>query len=507
MAHSSFLDKLSGQEYGRLWAWGNKPKQKGEYEIASPCHMSDLPQSHLEPILVEEATKLGAKFLFHTEFISISQDDAGVSTVLLDRTTNKSFIVRSSYVLGCDGARSAVVRSLGIQITGKQLNTAFNVHMEADLTKYICHRPGSLNWVLNPEAPEWSAVGNFRMVRPWTEWVVSMHPANKDGERFAPNEADIIKRLHQMIGDESVPIRILSTFEWTINDQVADSWQDRRILCIGDAVHRHPPINGLGSNTCISDAFNIAWKLAYVIKGVGNPRLLQSLTNERKPVGDFIVRRANAGMEAHRRLWAAIGLTQEERQKALELLSEDSTPGRQKRDEWTAALEAIDAEVQALGIQMNQIYTGSPAVVAEPEDLAPDFAFLDPVKELMISTYPGYHLPHVWLAKDGQSARESILDLAGHGQFTLFTGIGGDCWLSAAKALTCSSWGIKIVGYKIGYGGDYMDCYREWATIRGVEESGVVLVRPDHFVAWRSFHRNDAAEEKLREVMEKILGF
>lgn len=199
MAHSSFLERLSGQEYGRLWAWGNKPKQKGAYEIASPCRMSDLPQSHLEPILVEEATKLGAEFCFSTEFVSVAQDDTGVSTVLRYRNTQETYTVRSSYLIGGDGARSGVVSALGIPISGRQINTAFNVHIQADLTKYIAHRPGSLNWVLNTEAPDWSAVGNFRMVRPWTEWVVSMHPAVKDGERFAPTEEDVIKRLHQIM--------------------------------------------------------------------------------------------------------------------------------------------------------------------------------------------------------------------------------------------------------------------------------------------------------------------
>ncbi|CBF84430.1 hypothetical protein AN9029.2 [Aspergillus nidulans FGSC A4] len=507
MAHSSFLDKLTGQEYGRLWAWGNKPQQKGEYEVASPCHMSDLPQSHLEPILVDEAKKLGAQFRFYTEFVSVTQDESGVSTILRDRESEKTYMVRSNYLLGCDGARSAVVSALGIPITGRQINTAFNVHIQADLTKYIAHRPGSLNWILNPEAPDWSAVGNFRMVRPWHEWVVSMHPASKNGKRFTPTEADIIKRLHQMIGDTSIPIKVLSTFEWTINDQVADYWQRDRILCIGDAVHRHPPINGLGSNTCLSDAFNIAWKLAYVIKGIAKPALLETLSVERKPVGDGIVRRANTGMEAHRNLWSIIGLTPEDRQNALSLLSEDSPAGQQKRKDWANALEAIDAEVQALGIQMNQFYVGSPGVIAEPDDLPPDFGALDPIKELKVSTYPGYHLPHIWLSKNGQSERESTLDLAGHGRFALFTGVGGDCWISAAKALTASAWGVEVVGYKVGFGGDYMDCYREWAQVRGVDEDGVVLVRPDHFIAWRYPRRSDDAEARLRCVLEKILGF
>ena len=506
MAHSSFLDKLTGQEYGRLWAWGNKPKQKGDYEIASPCTMSDLPQSHLEPILVEEAEKLGAEFRFYTEFVSVTQDESGVSTVLRDRNTGQSYTVRSLYLIGCDGARSSVVSALGIPISGRQINTAFNVHIRADLTKYIAHRPGSLNWILNPEAPDWSAVGNFRMVRPWYEWVVSMHPATKDGNRVAPTEEAIIKRLHQMIGDNTVSIEVLSTFEWTINDQVADYWQKDRILCIGDAVHRHPPINGLGSNTCLSDAFNVAWKLAYVLKGVAKPVLLETLSVERKPVGDAIVRRANTGMEAHRKMWSIIGLTLEDRKKALALLAEDSSAGREKREIWAHALEAIDAEVQALGIQMNQVYLNSPSIIAEPDDLPPDFSSLDPIKDQMISTYPGYHLPHVWLAKDGQSPRLSTLDLAGHGRFTVFTGVGGDCWIAAAQSLA-SPWGVDIVGYKIGIDCDYMDCYREWGRVRGVEEDGIILVRPDHFVAWRYPRRSSQAESQLRDVLERILFF
>jgi 2-polyprenyl-6-methoxyphenol hydroxylase-like FAD-dependent oxidoreductase len=122
------------------------------------------------------------------------------------------------------------------------------------------------------------------MVRPWIEFVVSMHPMSKDGKSFEPQNQDLLKRLHQMIGDETVPIEILSSYRWSINDQVARYWQKGRVLCIGDA------INELGSNTCVSDAFSLTWKLAYVLKGFAAPLLLETLTIERKPVGDAIVR-------------------------------------------------------------------------------------------------------------------------------------------------------------------------------------------------------------------------
>jgi 2-polyprenyl-6-methoxyphenol hydroxylase-like FAD-dependent oxidoreductase len=219
----------------------------------------------LEPVLVEAATKAGAEFRFSTEFIKFEETADGMITTLRDRATKKEYTIKSQYLIGADGARSAVLDALKIPVIGRQLNNAFNIHIKADLSKYISNRPGSLNWIQNPDAPGWSAVGNFRMVRPWTEWVVSMHPATKNLDTMQPSEENIRSRLHQMIGDDTVDITILSTFSWTINDQVAERWQQSRILCIGDTTHRHPPINGLGSNTCISDAFSLAWKLAYVV--------------------------------------------------------------------------------------------------------------------------------------------------------------------------------------------------------------------------------------------------
>ena len=505
MQHTSWLDKLAGEEYGRIWAWGNKPTEKGQYEIASPCVMSDLPQSVLEPILVAEAGRCGGEVRFSTEFIGLQQDGEGVLTTLRDRVTGHEYTVRSRYVIGADGARSPVLNVLGIPITGKQINTAFNVHIKADLTKYIAHRPGSLNWVLNTEAPEWSAVGNFRMVRPWTEFVVSMHPAGKDLGTFDPDQEAIRKRLHQMIGDDTVPIEILSTFSWTINDQVADSYQQGRVLCIGDAVHRHPPINGLGSNTCISDAFNLAWKLAYVLKGWANETLLDTLTPERKPVGDGVVRRANQGMEYHRQIWALLGLDNESRQRNIATLKSATPEGACQREQLRKAFAMTDLEVQALGIQMNQIYNATSAVVAEDGDIAPDLSSINLVKELVVSTYPGFHLPHVWLAADGQSPRISNLDLCGKGGFTLFTGIGGGAWLDAARSVTEHS-GFPVRGYSIGMGCDFLDCYQDWFKNRGVGEDGVVLVRPDHFVAWRQRDMNAEPRARLVEVLERILG-
>lgn len=506
MQHTSWTNTLGGEEYGRLWAWGNKPSQKGDYIAASPCAMSDIPQNRLEPLLVQEATKAGAEFRFNTEFARFTQRSTGVETVLRNGETGVEYTATSQYLVGADGARSPVLDALGIPITGRQANTAFNVHIKADLSKYMKNRPGSLNWVLNTDAPDWSAVGNFRMVRPWDEFVVSMHPATKDPTTFEPTHESILARLHSMIGDDSVPIEILSCFSWPIDNMVADRWQAGRVLCIGDATHRHPPINGLGSNTCISDAFNLAWKLAYVVKGWASPSLLGTLDLERKPVGDAIVRRANAGMEAHRMLWGVLGLDPQSRKRATDLLQSAALAGAVMRRRLREAIEATEDEVQALGIQMNQVYLGSSATLAEPGDTPPDFSELKKLREVMITTYPGYHLPHVWLAAHGCSPRVSTLDLCGRGAFTLFTGIGGESWVEAAQAISREDGGVQVRGYAVGFRRDYIDCYRDWERVRGVEESGVVLVRPDHFVAWRCSEVVECPLDKLRGVLRTILG-
>ena len=174
MQNTTWSHSLAGEEYGRMWAWGNKPSERHNYDTASPCSMTDLPQSFLEPLLIDAAREHGAQFNFSTELVTFEDLGDVVRTRLRDRSDGTEYDVVSQYLIGADGARSTVIERLGIPITGKQLNTAFNVHIRADLAKYLAHRPASLNWILNPDAPDWSATGNFRMVRPWDEFVVSM---------------------------------------------------------------------------------------------------------------------------------------------------------------------------------------------------------------------------------------------------------------------------------------------------------------------------------------------
>src|SRR3954471_17536432 len=92
---------------------------------------------------------------------------------------------------------------------------------------------------------------------------------------------------------------------------------DKDSFCLGDAVHRHPPFNGLGSNTCIQDAFNLAWKIDYVMSGKAGPKLLESFSKERQPVGTNIITRAIQGLRDHIHWQKALGILEQDVAKAL----------------------------------------------------------------------------------------------------------------------------------------------------------------------------------------------
>ena len=88
-------------------------------------------------------------------------------------------------------------------------------------------------------------------------------------------------------------MEITGTSLWGNNEMYATHLQSGRVFCVGDAIHRHPPSNGLGSNTSIQDSYNLAWKLAAVLRGQAGPALLDTYSAERAPVARQIVQRAN----------------------------------------------------------------------------------------------------------------------------------------------------------------------------------------------------------------------
>lgn len=283
----------------------------------------------------------------------------------------------------------------------------------------------------------------------------------------------------------------------------------RNRYCFGDATHRHPPFNGLGSNTCIQDAFNLAWKVAYVEAGKAGAALLDSFSTERQPVGKDVITRANQGLRDHTGWMEAMGMLEDDRAVRARMLAEFEDPGpvgRKKRAAFQRGIETTTSEFQGLGIEMNQRYDapGAAVYLGDEQGGAPPMP-QDPVKQLQISTYPGKRLPHAWLNKRVPVTKFSTIDLAGHRRFTLFTGPGGHEW-KAAAAKVSNILGVEIKAYSIGWKQDVEDVYFDWANRREVDEDGCVLARPDRFVAWRAKTMIPDAAAKLETVMRKVLS-
>ena len=520
MMHTRWCHSMAGQEFARIYSWGNDPNRKGDYELASPCQPCDLPQTLLEPVLVRHATTHGFKCRWNTSLVSFCDlgPGAGVVTTLRDDLTGQEYQIRSKYLFGADGARSRVVSQLQLPLLGKAGGgPAINVLVRADLSHLVQHRKGNLHWVMQPDSlhRDFAQMAIVRMVKPWYEWMFILLP-KPDWDGSEPTNDQYLQQVQAFIGDESIPVQILGISKWFINETVAEQYSSGNVFCLGDAVHRHPPFNGLGSNTCIQDAFNLAWKIAYVDKGKAAPSLLSTYSTERQPVGHSVIVRANNGFREHSRIWDALGMlmeTVEDRRVAMNQLSEPSIKGRERRKALRNAVQNSCHEFHGLGIEMNQTYTGM-GVYADDEQSPFTFtgrAAEDPILYHMRGTYPGRRLPHAWLNRRvPNQAPTSTIDLAGKGAFTLFTGLGGTSWLMAGMAIERQlPGGVRMNVHSIGIGQDWEDVYGEWEAVREVHESGVILVRPDRFVAWRAQECSGDPKDcelKLMTVMQKVLG-
>ncbi|WP_349371784.1 FAD-dependent monooxygenase [Salinarimonas sp.] len=505
MGNNVFCASLAGEELGRMLSWGNAPHSKAEHLLSSPCEMNDLPQTFMEPILFKTACSRGAQARMSTEYLSHVQDAEGVTTTCRDRLSGREFQVRSKYLVGADGGRSLVAEHAGLPFEGKMgVGGSMNIIFKADLSKYVAHRPSVLYWVVQPGADVGGiGMGLVRMVRPWNEWLI-VWGYDIDGPEPVVDEAFATKVAHDLIGDDTIPIEITSVSTWTVNDMYATKVMNGRVFCMGDAIHRHPPSNGLGSNTSIQDGFNLAWKLAMVLKGQAGPALLDSYDAERAPVAKQIVKRANRSIEEFGPIFQALGLLETkdpvEMQANMDKRADSGPDAEAQRAALREAIAAKVYEFDCHGVEMNQRYRSG----AVTTDDAPEPAFADdPELHDQPTTYPGARVPHVWLYRGAQTL--STLDVTGKGRFTLLTGIGGEGWLEAA-ARVGEALGIEIAACRIGPRCDFEDHLGAWARAREVRDSGCVLVRPDQHVAWRSetIAADPAAE--LTRVLTTILA-
>ncbi|AGI68654.1 putative 3-[3-hydroxy-phenyl]propionate/3-hydroxycinnamic acid hydroxylase [Octadecabacter antarcticus 307] len=504
MANTVFCTSLAGQELGRVQPWGNHPARLAEYTMFSTTSMCDLPQTYMEPLLVSNALKRGADVRFNTFFQPFVETSDGISVQAEDRLTGAPFDIRAKYLVGADGGNSLVAEQAGLSFEGAMgIVGSTNIEFEADLSALTVHRPSVLYCVIQPGSDVGGVgMGFLRMVRPWNKWLIVY---GYDFDAGPPEMMDDYATgiIRSLTGLPDLAPKITGTSLWTVNNYWETELSKGCVFCVGDAVHRHPPTNGLGSNTSMQDSYNLAWKLALVLKGTAAPALLDSYNAERAPVAAQIVSRAIRSIQEYGPIFGALGLgpdvDKDATTESIAQLSDASAKAHERREAFRNELDAKSYEYNAHGVEMNQRYV-SGAVIP---DRIPNSSTRDAELFHIPTTSPGAKLPHAWL--EDKTNLLSTLDLVGQEEFTLLTGIEGEACVDAADTLA-KRHKLPLSAYMIGRGQQYQDLYGDWQQLREVREVGCILVRPDGYVAWRSTGIASRPDEALSAVLGEVLS-
>jgi len=310
-----------------------------------PLSIADFPTRHpyvlaiwqnqIEQILADWADEHPVNRYRGREVTGFAQDDDGVDVMLSDGST-----LRAQYLVGCDGGRSTVRKTAGIDFAGWDATTSWliaEVEWRAEP-----------EWGLRTDASGTHAIA--KMDGPVQARIVltELSP-DAVGE---PTLADVSARLTEVYGTDFGVHSPTWISRFTDMTRQAVSYRERRVLLAGDAAHVHPPMGGQGLNIGVQDAMNLGWKLAQVVKRVSPESLLDSYHAERHPVAARVLQNTMAQVALRR---------QDERSNALG----DMLSGFLAMDE---PRKALVAEMSGLGLRY-ELGEGHPLLGRRMPDL------------------------------------------------------------------------------------------------------------------------------------------
>ncbi|MGY2614366.1 FAD-dependent oxidoreductase [Bacillus pretiosus] len=440
----------------RATQYGNDEKLLQKIEEISPSKQTACYQITLEEMMLQEARTLGGEISFYHELVSYEQNEQGVIATIRNRKTEEESIIYCDYVIAADGAKSKIREQLGISTEGRGTIGGYymNIYFEVDLSEFIQGDAFGFTMVLHPEV-----LGALIPVDNERRWIyhVSYDPLKGEGpEDFTIERCKQI--IQTAIGSTNVEPEIVSVLPWEATESTATKFQDNRIFLVGDSAHIMPPTGGFGSNTGIQDAHNLAWKLAAVIKGKANPKLLETYHKERYPVAKLTTEYASS------------------------LLFRAAS-----REE--GSLNNMDG----LAVTVGYHYCS--------EAIVDDSATPHRMDIVELNGRPGTRAPHFCGTYDGKEI--SILDLLGN-DFVLLIGAENHAWAECAQDVSYEL-GINIKVYRVGLTGDFIAQENVFRELYGIENEGVVLIRPDGFIGWRSEKAVVNPDVILEEVMSNLL--
>ena len=443
-------------------------------EMTGSWSAAELPhrvsQKFVEQVLRRQAESMASNEIrYGWTLESFQQDDAGVLATVRQTEGGQPQQVKANFLIGADGARSFVRRELGIEwggVTGIQRE-----FMGGKMFAIYLRAPTFLNVLRHPKAWMYVAVNNQRrsfMASVDGKSEYAFHAALKPGEDADSwTEADARAVFQEAVG-ANIPIEILSMGTWLAGHAlVAQRFQQGRVFIAGDAAHLFTPTGGLGYNTAIEDAVNLAWKLANVLRGNSPLSLLDTYEAERKPLAE-----RNTG---YARLFAdSVGLF-----VAKPELDEDSENGKAERQMASEHLNRhARLEFNIPGVTFGGRYEKSPVIVHDGAVLPSD----EPNKYVATAS-PGGRPPHVWF-EDGQS----LFDLF-HSEWTLLA-LGSDA--PSTDELERAAQSVKM---------DLRVVRIPQNALRDLYEAPLVLIRPDQIVAWRG-----ASDKGAQQILSQVMG-
>ncbi len=411
----------------------------------SPQNKQRCPQIWCDPLLERNLRRFPSVTVRRPHSLErFEQGPDGVLATVCDIGTNTRYPVRAQYMIACDGADSPVREALGIGIEGDpMLSYSINIIFRLPGFRRIHNKGDAERYILVGPEGTW---GNITVIDGRDNWRITLIGSREKQDLQALDAQAVVKRA---LGRDDIAFEILAVTPWRRREQIAKRMREGRVFLAGDAVHAMSPTGGFGMNTGASDAVDIGWKLEAVLRGWGDPKLLDTYDSERRE----IALRNTRGAAQNFRLWLAP-------QDCSRIL--DATPGGEalRREVGAHLKSALNVEWDPWGIHMGYRYENSPICVPDGTPPTPD----DP-KTYVPTARPGSRAPHAWMA-DGRST----LDLFGRGFVLLRFAERDVAGLSNAARLA----GVPVEVI------DMRD-----PRIAGLYEQALVLVRPDGHVAWR----------------------
>ncbi|HEX3088858.1 MAG TPA: FAD-dependent monooxygenase, partial [Ilumatobacteraceae bacterium] len=383
------VETLAGREIAQYI-----PNINGGVADISPARRLFMPQQVLEPLLLQRAQEFGARFQYSTELVRYEQDDTGVTATVRNVNDGTEDQIRARYMVACDGNRSPIRESLGIEMIGHGLlSRSVTIYFRADCSEALRGRNLGVIYVNNPQVRgffrlEKTGLGGFLV-------VFTVGDINDPGARFVADTVTdemAVQLVRDAVGDQALHVDVLDVDKWRAVAEAADTFQKGRIFIAGDAAHTMPPTGGFGGNTGIQDAHNLAWKLALVLQGKAGAALVDTYDQERQPAGRQAIE------QAYNRYVT--------------------------RSDPDLGTEGMHEAIPDMHVEFNRYR--STAVVADPGYVDDGALDIDPRQSHGL---PGTRAPHVDLSSGGKTL--STLDLY-VGDFVLMAGPDGAAWAEAA---------------------------------------------------------------------------